>query len=255
MTNTWQETLEWYRTHQTAREIGFNPDGMCLKVCRTARKIGPKYLSAKNAQDATPAKDRVKQVSMLRKGMVLYFDDPKDSNKAGHIVTMIGRVKDGDVNDLDNVLVETNSVKKGELVVVRASYFKKYWGDSFQFGADSLNGVQIDHAGDNQGTPPKVKTKSDLEDFWASRPEWDVKDLDKVKTNDSRRALLAIHNALAILPEDPQDSNVNRFRERFEKDRVLDMRLLDKAVANGRVGSVKKARDQINAALKRLPIR
>lgn len=139
-----KETLEWYRNHQTTRQIGFNPNGMCLKVCRVARGIDAKYPTAKANQDATPQRHRVHRVRDLRRGMVLSYDDPHDSNKAGHIVTMIGRVKGFNPDSLRDVLVETNSVKSGELVVVRGDYFPRFWRDPFVFGATWLNGVELD---------------------------------------------------------------------------------------------------------------
>lgn len=139
-----KETLEWYRRNQRTSQIGFNPDNMCLKVVRTARGIGALYPTAKRAQDATPKKHRFTRVRDLRRGMVLYYDHPRDGNTAGHVVTMIGRVKGANPDSLHDILVETNSVKRGELVVVRGDYFQKHWGDPFQFGATWLNGKELD---------------------------------------------------------------------------------------------------------------
>lgn len=152
-----KEALAWYDTHQTTQQIGFNPNGMCLKICRSARGIGPMFPTAKAAQDATPIEYRVTKVSDLRAGMVLYFDDPFDANKAGHIVTMIGRVKGADRNKLSDILVWTNSVQSGRLTVVRADYFEKYWGDPFQFGATWLNGQILDHWEPAPKPEPKPK--------------------------------------------------------------------------------------------------
>lgn len=253
--NTWRQTLDWYKTHQFAREIGFNPDGQCLRVCRTARAIGAVYPSAKAAQDATPEKYRVKKIRDLRRGMVLYFDDPNDSNKFGHIVTMIGRVKGFDWDSLDDVLVETNSVKSGELVVVRATYFKEHWGDSFQFGATWLNGQELDIPVKKKPKPAAKPETTRLENFWASRPEWDVNILDRANRAEGNEAIKKVERAVRDLPNDKDDSRVKEFKKRFREDRVLDMRLLNKAVAEGREGQVKKSRDQINAALKKLPRR
>ena len=50
--STWQEMREWYKTHNTTEELGYNPDGMCLKICRNARNVFPFYASAKACQDA-----------------------------------------------------------------------------------------------------------------------------------------------------------------------------------------------------------
>lgn len=154
-----KQTLEWYQSHQTTQQIGFNPDGMCLKVCRTARGIGSMFPTAKAAQDATPWNHRVSRVADLRAGMILYFDDPKDSNTAGHIVTMVGRVKDADPNSLSDVLVWTNSVQSGRLTIVRGDYFTKNWGDPFQFGSTWLNGQVLDHWEPKPKPEPKPDPK------------------------------------------------------------------------------------------------
>lgn len=137
-------TLDWYAKHQTTAQIGFNPNGMCLKVCRTARNIGAMYPSAIAAQVATPSAHRITDVSKIKQGHIMYFDDPKDDNPFGHIVTVQGRVKDADPHKLADLLLWTNSVVSGRLVLVRGNYFTKHWGDHFQFGADWLNGVRLD---------------------------------------------------------------------------------------------------------------
>lgn len=149
-----REVLQWYRTHQTAAQIGFDPDGMCLKICRTAAGKPATFPSAVLAQRGTPEKYRVHKVRDLRRGMVLYYDHPSDSNPFGHIVTMIGRVKGANPDSLHDVLVETNSVKANEVVVVRGDYFPQHWGDPFVFGATWLNGSEIDYAGRTKPTPP-----------------------------------------------------------------------------------------------------
>jgi hypothetical protein len=133
--------IDWYRTHEVFPEsLGFDPDGMCLRICRTARDLPPVFPSAVAAQEATPEEYRVHRVRDLRRGMVLYFDDPADANPFGHIVTMVGSVVGADPDSLRDILVRTNSVVANEIVVVRADYFPKHWGDQFQFGATWLNG-------------------------------------------------------------------------------------------------------------------
>jgi len=254
----WRGTLEWYRNHQTAGQIGFDPDGMCLKVCRTARDIGSKYLTAKQAQDATPAAHRVSQVGDLRRGMVLYFDTVGDSNPYGHIVTMIGRVKGGNKDSLDDILVETNSVVSNEVVVVRASYFGQHWGDKFQFGATILNGVELDVPAHKDPTPPKPKKKvgtERLDNFRKSGPEWDVKILDRVADQGRRdivRQIRLIETYVKALPTDQKDTRVKEFVEHFEKHRVLKMALLNAAVADGRMARVKTYRDRLRQAIKKV---
>lgn len=154
-----RDVMEWYRNHQTASQLGFDPDGMCLKICRTAAGKAAVYPSALEAQRNTPEAHRVRKVRDLRKGMVLYYDHPSDSNPYGHIVTMIGRVKGADPDSLRDVLVETNDVKANEVVVVRGDYFPQHWGDPFVFGATWLNGSEIDYSGRTKSKPPPLDSR------------------------------------------------------------------------------------------------
>jgi hypothetical protein len=108
----WRGALDWYDTHQTKAQIGFDPDGMCLKVCRTARNIPAKHLTAREAQDATPEAFRVYKVEDLRKGMIAYFDDPDDGNRAGHIVTIVGRLRGHKLSDLSGVVTESTGATR-----------------------------------------------------------------------------------------------------------------------------------------------
>lgn len=141
MQNTTEQALQWYQFHRD--DPPFDPDGMCLKVCRTARNIPAKYASAKEAQDATPKEHRVTNIADIRRGMVMYFDTVGDSNPFGHIVTVAGRVKGADRDSLDSIIVWTNSVVANKLVAVRASYFGQHWADKFQFAATWLNGQEL----------------------------------------------------------------------------------------------------------------
>jgi hypothetical protein len=135
------ETIAWYDRNRT--EPPFDPDGMCLKVCRYARNIGSMYASAKEAQDNTPEQFRVYSVDKLEIGSVVYFDTMGDSNPFGHIGTLVGRIKTEDQRHLSSLVVETNSVKANQLVKVRGDYFGRYWGDKFTFGATWLNGQEL----------------------------------------------------------------------------------------------------------------
>lgn len=135
------EAIAWYRSNEVyPGELDFDPDGMCQKICRTARDIGPVYPSALSAQQATPGEYRVTKIRDIRKGMVGFFDDPNDSNPYGHIVTWVARIKGADPDSLSSLLCRTNSVKANEIVVVRGDYFGRYWGDEYQFSATWLNG-------------------------------------------------------------------------------------------------------------------
>lgn len=133
------DTLEWYRMEQTSPP--FDPDGMCLKICRTARNIDAMFPSALSAQQATPASKRITKVADITKGMILYYDDPRDSNPFGHIVTAAGWASEG--RTLHDLIVWTNSVRANVLVAVRGDYFPQHWGDQFQFAATWLNGQDL----------------------------------------------------------------------------------------------------------------
>lgn len=244
--NNWRETLDWYKTHQTASQIGFDPDGMCLKVCRTARGIPPKYLSALEAQKATPKKHRVTKVADFRKGMVGYFDDPRDSNRFGHIATMIGRVKGFDPNSMHDTLWETNSVVANQVVVVRGDYFAKHWGDKFRFAATWLNGYELDIPG----------KKSLVERFNNGGPVYDLNKLKKAADNGRPKPgeiLRRIEDQIRRLPDNRNVNNVREFKDEWRETRKIDLSLLDEAVKNGRVGLVKKVRDEIRRLIAALP--
>lgn len=256
---SWQETIAWYKTHDSTATLGYNPNGMCLAICHDARDLPARYPSAKAAQDATPTQFRVHRVRDLRKGMNIYFDDPHDSNPFGHITTMIGRVKGYDPDSLDDVLVETNSVVSGRIVVVRASYFKAHWGDSYQFGAFWLNGFETDYLGwkhdgkGNEVEKPKADHSPRVDNFRETGPEWDVNILDRAVAGgrgDIKPKVHRIERAVKELPDDLEETRVSKFKDRFKKDRVLDMRLLNEAVKDGRLTRVKAQRDELNAAIK-----
>lgn len=257
----WQGDLKWYRDHQTTAEIGFNPDGMCLKVCRTSRDIPSKYMTAKECQDAVPKELRFTRVRDWRKGMKLFVDDPRDSNTAGHIVTIVGRVKGFDWDDPNDVIVETNSVVSGQLVRVRATYFKTHWGDTIQFAAPWINGVELDYPGwkhDDKGKDlpekPKKDTAPRIQNFRESGNDWNVNILDRAVAGGRRDVapkIQAIEEAVAGLPDDIKDENVKEFKETFEKRRILKMSLLNDSVNNdARKVRVKASRDELRRLIK-----
>lgn len=134
-------TLAWYDAHQTTAALGFNPDGQCLKICRTARNLPGGWASALVAQNATPREHRITDLSKVRPGMVMYFDDPRDGNQFGHIVTVCAVRPNA--TTLADINVWTNSVTSGRVVKVSADYFGKHWGDGFQFAATWLNGEAL----------------------------------------------------------------------------------------------------------------
>lgn len=241
-----KEAIGWYNNHRTTSAIGFNPDNMCLKVCRTARNIPARYLTAKEAQDATPKEFRVYKIEDLRKGMVIYVDDPKDSNRAGHIVTQVGRVKGFRPKSMDDIIVETNSVKSGELVRVRLSYFAKHWGDKFQFGATWLNGVELDVPG----------RKSQVERFNNGGPVYNLNLLDKAaKAGRPKPGMILrrIEDQIRRLPDNRSLAHVREFKDEWIESRKIDLAHLDEAVKNGRTGLVKQVRDEIRRLISTLP--
>lgn len=161
------EALEWYRNNETRAQLGYDPDGMCLKICREARGLPAVYPSAVSAQQATPGEHRVHDVSKIRKGMVVYYDDPRDENPYGHVVTVIGRVKGEDPSTLRSLLVRTNSVKADHVVVTRGDYFPQFWGDQYQFAATWLNGQALtfpEKAAPAPPKPPLTKAAPNLRD-------------------------------------------------------------------------------------------
>jgi len=244
----YKETLEWYEKHQTTSQIGFNPNGMCLRVCRTARDISAVYPSAVASQNATPREHRVYRVEDLRKGMVIYYDDPNDSNTFGHIVTMVGRVKNFNRHRLSDILVETNSVKSGELVVVRGDYFPEHWGDKFQFGATWLNGRTLDI--------PSGKSK--IGEFHEEGNPFELDFLEAAAENGrpaAKKALMRIRYEVYRLPRDHRLPSVEQFIESYVKDNVLRMGLLKTAVDRGATGLVKQVRDNIKTTIDGLPDR
>lgn len=143
--NTTAQMRDWYKTHEVyPGSLDFDPDGMCQKICRTARNIGPGYASALAQQQATPLSLRVYDPENAVNGMVAFFDDPNDSNPFGHIATLMGRIKGADRGSLASCLFRTNSVVANRIVVVRGDYFERHWGDRFQFFGKTLNGVLLD---------------------------------------------------------------------------------------------------------------
>lgn len=245
-TNTWQQALEWYKSNETASQIGFDPDGMCLKVCRTARDIPAKYLTARASMLATPAEHRVHSVRDLRRGMVTYFADPHDNNPADHIATLIGRVRDFDPESLHDTLHVTNSVVADRLVIVRGSYFEQHWGDDFKFGATWLNGFELD-------VPTAAPQESKVERFHDTAPEYNLRLLARADRPKAQRILDQIEVQVQRLPHSPKLVRVQEFKLQVKDDRILDLRILDEAVKAGRVGVVKTVRDEIRRLIGALP--
>lgn len=92
-----------------------------------------------------------------------------------------------------------------------------------------------------------------IENFRDSSPEWNVNILDRaVKAGrvNLKKYITQIEDAVAALPHDEDDSRVNRFVERFNKERIIELSLLDEAVKDGRLGVVKAQRDALRNIIK-----
>jgi hypothetical protein len=241
------EALAWLAKNDTAAELGFNPDGMCFKIARLARNVGPKYLTAKQGQDNTPAAARVHRVADLRKGMVLYFDDPRDNNPSGHIVTMLGRVPGFNPDFLSDILVKTNSVLSGRLVTVRGDYFEEHWGDEFQFGATEINDVDL----------PMAEFASKIEKFNDGGPVYHLNLLRRAGEDRpaAQRVLDGILRQVNGLPDSPRLVRIREFKDKVRsKEQILDMGLLNTAADHAaKGGRIQRARDEIRRLIKSLP--
>lgn len=113
---------------------------LCLSLQRQGRGLPGVYPSALSAALATPRSERVTKISGLRNGMVVYCDDPNDSNPYGHIAFVAGW--DGAKSNPDNLWCWSN-VSGGAVELVRFTLFTRGWGDNFQFGATWLNGYDF----------------------------------------------------------------------------------------------------------------
>lgn len=132
------EALAWLKHQHDINSHAWG--GLCLKLQRSARNLPGVFPSAFAAQMGTPMSDRVYDLNKLVSGMVVFIDDPHDSNRFGHIAGLRTRQKvDGDwltwTNDALN--------EHGGVNCVDIDWFKANWGDSFQFGARSLNGFDL----------------------------------------------------------------------------------------------------------------
>lgn len=152
-------TLAWYEKHTTTGALGFNPNGRCLQICRTARNLPGGWASAVVASRATPTQHRVRDLSKIVPGMVMYFDDTRDGNPYGHIVTVVHANR---ARSLSDITVWTNSVQSGRVVKVRADYFPRYWGDPFVFAATWLNGQALILPKQQPAPAPSSKKVVDL---------------------------------------------------------------------------------------------
>lgn len=136
MTKSTKETLDFLR-HENQRGAT-NWGALCLKLQRTARGIPAMFPTALAAANGTPRDHRFYELDQVTRGMVAYFDDPRDSNPYGHITCVAGRDEDGELLHWTN-----DASGRGRVSLVRHSFFRQYWGDQFSFAADWLNGQDL----------------------------------------------------------------------------------------------------------------
>lgn len=130
------DTLAWFK-HQ--HDIGSTDwQALCLKLQRSGRNLPGVFPSAFAAMMGTPMSERVYDRDKWQQGMVVYIDDPHDSNTFGHIAGLRVNKKNG------TWLVWTNDAfVRGGVSCVDVDWFKPNWGDPVQFAATSLNGFDL----------------------------------------------------------------------------------------------------------------
>jgi len=137
----------------------------CLQLAREARRLPAVYPTALAAANATPKTERIYEVSRFRRGMVLYYDDPNDSNAAAHVATMAGWKNNKITGRLSDTLVWSPDVipgKEGAVGLVAGDYFPRYWGDPLLFAATWLNGYNFADL-DRATVPPGNPLGSDFD--------------------------------------------------------------------------------------------
>lgn len=107
--------------------------------------------------------------------------------------------------------------------------------------------------------PVKEKKEKDtaprIQNFRESGNQWNVNILDRAVKLGGRRdvapKVAAIEAAVDRLVDDKDpNTRVERFKKRFEEDRILEMKLLNDAVKEGREGNVKSVRDELRVLIK-----
>lgn len=145
---TTEETMAFLKGQATSGSTAWQ--AKCLQLQRTARGLPAVYPSALAAAEATPKDRRVTAQSAVVRGMVAFWDDPNDSNPYGHITAVAGRdPKTGELLHWTN-----DAAGPGRVSLVRHSFFPQYWGDSFLFASDWLNGYDLDLPEKKKPQPP-----------------------------------------------------------------------------------------------------
>lgn len=132
-----EDTIAFLRQQHTSGSTAWYQ--LCQSLARQARGLPAVYPSALASQEATPREHRYYDLDKVKRGMVMYFDDPNDSNPYGHIVTAATTLRDD-----GSILTWTNDARgRGRVDLVRHTFFPQYWGDKFQFAATWLNGYDL----------------------------------------------------------------------------------------------------------------
>lgn len=132
----------------------------CLSSERQARGLPGGVASAKVAAGMVPAQYRVKDVTKIKPGMIMFFGAA--SSTYGHIVFVNAiRTPNGVAKSLDDIEVYTNDVVgHGKIGLCRASYFPAHWHQEFDHAAVWLNGYVFPEWKDGlDQKPPIVETR------------------------------------------------------------------------------------------------
>lgn len=142
------------------------------------------------------------------------------------------------------------------------------WGGDYTQTADAMHFEIIARPGGLQAIGRKIRRgqlkksttsvpDTRVQNFLEGGPQWDVRILDRAVQNGRRDVasiVRGIDNAVNRLPNDRDNSLVRQFKEHYKRTRVLRMGLLNRAVSNGRRGTVKMVRDDLqNLIHKKLP--
>lgn len=105
--------------------------------------------------------------------------------------------------------------------------------------------------------PSDPERRSLIEKFRDTRPKFDVKLLDRAvqngRTGTVKRVRNGLVDAMNSLPRDRKETLVNQVRDQWRTDRIINLRLLNAAVTNGRTGRVEKVRDRVIYLINSLP--
>jgi hypothetical protein len=100
--------------------------------------------------------------------------------------------------------------------------------------------------------PPKLSEAPRIENFRDSRPNYDVKILDRAIKHgrkDLEPKVERIERIVRRLP-DEEKGLVKQFKDGFKDNRVLQLPLLNEAVSKGRIGEIKDARNDLRKVIK-----